>query len=102
MVEIKMTMMMITQTQETGTSPYEQCWRYRGKCLYEPPEGYFGFIYQITDDVGRIYIGKKFFTHSKTRKLTKKERVGTRKRIEKVFFDSDWLDYWSSCKPLLE
>lgn len=79
----------------------EQCWRYRGRCLYESPEGYYGFIYKIKDDKGKFYIGKKAFTHTKKRNLTKKERIGTRKRVERVFFDSDWLDYWSSCKSLL-
>jgi hypothetical protein len=80
----------------------EPCWKYKGKCLDSPPEGYYGFIYKIIDDTGKIYIGKKAFSHKRKRNLTKKERVGTRKKIEYVYKDSDWIHYWGSSKPLLE
>lgn len=78
------------------------CWYYKGKCLNEIPEGYHGYVYKITDDQGRIYYGKKAFTHKKKTKLSKKARVGTRKRVKVEQVDSKWLSYWGSCKPLLE
>jgi hypothetical protein len=82
----------------------ENCWQYQGKCLTEPPEGYYGFIYVITDDKGWQYYGKKAFEHSKKVILSKKARKlsGTRKRIERTKKDSGWLDYWGSSKPFLE
>lgn len=79
-----------------------QCWTYEGKCLEQPPDGYYGFIYVIIDDQGRTYYGKKAFTHTRKTKLSKKARVGTRKRIKIDKVDSKWLDYWGSCIPLLE
>ena len=81
----------------------ENCWVYQGKCLTEPPEGEFGFVYKITNKTdGRIYVGKKQFTFRKKTKLSKKARVGTRKRIEVTRTDSGWLKYWGSSRTLLE
>lgn len=80
----------------------KKCWIYKGKCLYDPPEGFYGYIYVITDNTGKKYYGKKAFTHRKKTKLSKKARVGTRKRIKISSVDSGWLDYWGSSKPLLE
>lgn len=81
----------------------EQCWQLaNGVCLEEPPNGYYAFIYIIEDDHNRFYIGKKAFTHSRKVALSKKARVGTRKRVAVKTVDSKWLDYWGSCKPLLE
>lgn len=64
----------------------------------------FGFVYKITDPEGKIYIGKKAFYHTITKKLTKKELSTNKgkKTTKKVQIDSKWLDYWGSCKPLLE
>lgn len=79
----------------------EQCWQLdTGECLETPPEGYYGFIYLIQDDTGKMYIGKKAFSHKKRTKLSKKARIGTRKRIKVEQVDSKWLAYWGSCKPL--
>lgn len=80
----------------------EKCWKYKGKCLETPPEGFYGYIYVITDDKGKKYFGKKAFSHRKKTKLSKKARKVTRKRIKISSVDSGWLDYWGSCKPLLE
>jgi hypothetical protein len=89
------------------------CWiDLNGRCLYEPPKNEFGFIYKITilpskevpkELWGKIYIGKKQFTFSVKRKITKKvkKETGTRKRVERVKKDSNWLDYWGSSKELL-
>jgi len=84
------------------------CWLYKGKCLETPPEGYYGYIYLIVTDYNteneRYYIGKKAFTHSSKKRITKKviKETGTRKRVERVSKDSGWLSYYGSCKPLLE
>ena len=81
------------------------CWiNLDGKCLTEPLEGAYGFIYMIVDPEGKFYIGKKSFVHSTKKVLSKKARVasGTRKRIERGTKDSKWQDYYGSCKPLLE
>jgi hypothetical protein len=68
----------------------------------------FGFVYLISNTVdGRIYIGKKFLQHKKTKKLGKKaiaEQTGPgRKKTKEISYaESDWKTYWGSCKPLLE
>jgi len=80
----------------------ENCWIFNGKCLYDAPEGYYGYIYHIIDRENRHYWGKKAFEHNKKIKLSKKKRVGTRKRIERTKVDSGWLDYWGSSKFLQE
>lgn len=62
--------------------------------LYEEQEftdqqDYYGFIYLITNLTNnRKYIGRKYFTKSKTRQVKGKKR---RSRIT-----SDWSDYWGS------
>lgn len=77
-------------------------WLYKGKPLKRVPKGYYGFVYVITDDHGKKYWGKKAFTHRTKKKVSKKRRKVTRKRIEIVEKDSGWLNYWGSSKPLLE
>lgn len=76
-------------------------WFYQGKYLKVPPEGYYGFLYVILAD-NKLYYGKKAFSHRKKTKLSKKARLGTRKRISITQKDSGWLSYYGSCKPLLE
>jgi len=76
-------------------------WKYKGKNFKTPGDDY-GFIYKITDDKGRFYIGKKAFSHRIKRKLSKRARKSTGKRIKIENKDSGWKDYWGSCKPLLE
>lgn len=83
-------------------SAFMSKWLYKNKVIDSVPEGFYGFIYRITDDKGRVYYGKKAFTHNKKRKLTKKEQVGTRKRVERIQIDSKWMDYYGSSKTLLE
>ncbi len=76
-------------------------WLYKNKKFTDPGD-YYGFTYIIFDDQGRWYGGKKAFSHRKKTKLSKKARVGTRKKINISFIDSQWQEYWGSCKPLLE
>ncbi len=53
----------------------------------------FGFVYIITHiKSGRKYIGKKFFTKSKTKQVNGKKK--------KSRVSSDWLTYWGSNKEL--
>lgn len=55
----------------------------------------FGFVYLITHiPTGKKYIGKKFFTKSKTKQVKGKKK---RSRVK-----SDWENYWGSNKVLQE
>lgn len=73
------------------------------------PSNCFGFVYKITNkETGKFYIGKKQLLSNKKKKLGKKElalrevkpgRIPTSKR---VISESDWKNYWGSCKPLLQ
>lgn len=78
-------------------------------CEFEGKEediwkNYYGFIYKITDQDGKFYIGRKTFQSKRKKKLTKKELAEiTDKRLKKWKWDikeSDWRNYNSSCKPL--
>ena len=74
---------------------------------YQFDEKAIGFVYLITNiETGKFYIGRKIFTNTLTKKLTKKEiseqsgpgRKPTKKKVSK---ESNWREYWGSCKPLL-
>ena len=61
----------------------------------EDIKDYFGFVYLITNThTGRKYIGKKFFTKSKTRQIKGKKK--------KSRVSSDWMKYWGSNTELQE
>lgn len=69
-------------------------WLYEGK-EFEPPEGCYGFIYRIDNNLnGKKYIGRKFLT-----KAGYKVVKGKRKKIRK---ESDWADYYGSSPQLLK
>jgi hypothetical protein len=56
---------------------------------------HWGFVYLITHiSSGKKYIGKKFFTKSKTRQVKGKKK--------KSRVSSDWQTYWGSNLPLQE
>ena len=56
---------------------------------------HFGFVYLIThNQSGRKYIGKKFFTKSKTKQVKGKKK--------KIRVASDWETYWGSNTKLQE
>lgn len=81
----------------------ETCWLFKEKCLEQPPEGYIGYIYLITNNLsGKFYVGKKSFVFRKKTKISKKARKGTRKRVNISYVDSGWKEYWGSSKELLE
>lgn len=87
------------------------CWLLKGKCLKKQPLEYYGFVYRITvADVeelpkeirGRIYIGKKQFQYKRKKRMSKKRRLETGRRIERSMVDSKWLSYFGSNKQLVE
>lgn len=89
----------------------ENCWLFEGKCMKKQPLEYYGFVYKITASNseelpfgtrGKIYIGKKQFGYSKKKRLSKKKRQATGKRIERVVVDSKWLGYFGSNKQLIQ
>ncbi len=58
-------------------------------------DGYFGFVYLITHiKTGQKYVGKKFFTKSKTKQVKGKKK--------KIRVASDWETYWGSNTKLQE
>jgi len=78
------------------------------KSVDQFPVGTVGFVYKITNiATGKFYIGKKILENKLKKILTKKEQSEWVKpgRIPKkkvVIKESNWLDYWGSCKPLVE
>ena len=76
-------------------------WLYNGK-TYDPTEEELnelvGFVYIITEvENGMMYIGKKLFWKPKILPITKK-----RKRRRRTVVQSDWRDYFSSNKTIME
>lgn len=78
---------------------YENPWSYRSETLLNPPEGYVGFVYIITNLVNdKKYIGqKRFYKIRAVRKKKGQKRRGKSKKSE-----SDWKKYYGSCKALIE
>jgi hypothetical protein len=71
----------------------------------EIKDNHYGFLYKITvfhQGKYSYYWGRKAFSHTKKTKLSKKARIGTRKRIKVASVDSKWRDYLGSSKPLLQ
>ena len=88
-----------------------ECWMHQKKCLEIEPEGYYGFTYKIMGSKklpkelqGKIYIGKKAFTHSTKKRVSKRiiKITKTRQRVIRGTKNSGWLNYWGSSKLLLE
>lgn len=77
-------------------------WKYNGEDVTEIPEGYFGFVYLITNTkTGKKYIGKKFFSFSRTKVKTIVLKNGEkRKKKVKDRVDSDWREYYGSSEYL--
>ena len=73
-------------------------WRFEGKPVKDIPEGYVGFVYEITNTTtGRKYIGKKLAEFKKSRPPLKGRKNKRRYKVE-----SDWRDYFGSSDALLE
>ena len=85
-------------------------WLYKGKEVNDiedfGEQTPFGFVYLIKNiTTNKIYVGKKFLQHKKTKKLGKKAIAeqtgpGRKKTKEVTYAESDWKTYWGSCKPL--
>lgn len=72
---------------------YDNPWVFEGKPFTEPPKGTYGFVYRITNlETNKMYIGRKYFWSKRK----------TKKSTRRVTKESDWKDYYGSCKPLLE
>lgn len=70
-------------------------WKLEGTDLLEVPQGYYGFVYKIVNNVTkREYIGKKLFFSQKTK------QVGGKKKKYKT--ESDWKSYYGSNEELLK
>lgn len=71
-------------------------WLFNGQPFTsEQANGYYGFIYQITNNLdGKKYIGRKYLTKAATKQVN-----GKKKKIRK---ESDWENYWSSSDLLKE
>lgn len=76
-------------------------WKYKGK-KYKRESKDYGFVYRITDDTGKMYIGKKAFIHRRKIRLSKSQRKLTGKRVSVQEKDSGWENYWGSSKGLLQ
>jgi hypothetical protein len=66
-------------------------------------ENLIGFVYKITHiKTGKFYIGKKSLEFHKRTAVTKKEKLetGTRRKTKIVSRESNWLNYYGSCKEL--
>lgn len=82
-------------------------WKYNKKSLDQSliPEDAVGFVYKITRKSDKkIYIGKKVLSFKRKVRLTKKEKElpeNRRKTFKTVIADSNWQNYWGSCKDLI-
>jgi len=70
-------------------------WLYKDTSVDEAPEGYFGFVYLITNlKSDKKYIGRKYFG------TTRRVKVKGKKRRKVIRKDSNWRDYTGSSKQL--
>jgi hypothetical protein len=90
---------------------FKKCsmWDYKNKkikSINDIPEGAVGFVYLITDENGKLYIGKKSLFSKRKRRFGKKEIANLpdkrMKKWEYVEKETDWFTYTGSCKPLNE
>lgn len=77
-------------------------WLLNGEPVTEIPEGYYGFVYLITNKIdNRKYLGKKFFTFARTKVKTVTLKNGTKKKKKlRDRVDSDWKEYYGSSEHL--
>lgn len=71
-------------------------WVYKSKkidCIEDLPEDVMGFIYEVTFNDGKKYLGSKVLYHKRTLPPLK-----GKKRKRKKVVESDWLTYFGSFK----
>ncbi len=86
-----------------------QPWYYQSLPVYSIEdlpnhENLHGFVYIIRDSVSnKIYVGKKVLHHVRKTKISQRQKTltKTRKTYKQVVKESDWKDYYGSCKELL-
>lgn len=79
----------------------ESHWIYKNKSIIEPPLGYEGFIYLITNLTNDFrYIGRKYINSTRKKNLTANQRKQGLKRRPKVTTESNWKMYTGSNKTL--
>lgn len=77
-------------------------WTYKNQPIQsidEIPPDTLGFIYRITHENGKFYIGRKILSSNRKVKLTKKEKLlpeNKRKTFKRVIKETDWKTYWGS------
>ena len=77
---------------------YDNPWFYHDAPMLEIPEGYLGFVYQITNTkTHKSYIGRKLFKFTKTTTTTS---LNKKKIKHKHLNESDWKSYYSSSPSL--
>lgn len=85
-------------------------WIFQGKPLTKAqvkdlPINFYGFVYLIQNKkTGKVYIGKKSLRSTTKTKITKREikETKTRKRVRYIVKETNWQEYKSSSKELLE
>lgn len=86
-------------------------WLYKGEVITDVsqmPEGVYGFVYQITTEAGKRYIGRKILFSQTKRRFGKRESARVRaedkrkKLWEYVIKESNWKEYTGSNKELNE
>lgn len=88
---IRLVLELLQQFNMQNTT-YDNPWTYKGKPVQDMPKEVYAFVYLLTDDKGKMYVGKKFVWNIKTR------IVKGKKKREKV--QSDWKEYYSSSKEI--
>jgi hypothetical protein len=69
-------------------------WLYKEKPFGDTPEGFYSFVYLITNNItGNKYIGKKLFWFKARKKITLKNGS---KKLKRILVESDWRDYFGS------
>jgi hypothetical protein len=82
----------------------ENHWKFNDNDVIIAPTEYVGFVYCITNLIdGRMYIGKKKLTNTKTSIRTVTLKNGTKKKKKiKTEIESDWKEYYGSNTELQE
>jgi hypothetical protein len=76
-------------------------WKFKDEIITDPPEDSFGFVYLIINKLNNMkYIGRKYFTSTRRKALTKKQKDAGRKNRTRVIKETDWKTYTGSSDKL--